>query len=199
MNATRFGAANREPSSRSSKTKSGTVRSAFAAAASAGLSWTRRSRLKRTSAVSICIWSRNGKRIRRGEGSAPARGRPSRPRARPARTGIGARRDRGGTPRPQPRRAAAGAAGGPSRRPGSLRLPARGPVPAELHENHRLPEGRLLRDLDLHRDLRGDADLADRLPPAHLPLPAEAPARLLLEPVLDHRPRLPRAGDDRGD
>ena len=47
MKATRFGAAKREPEQRSSRTNSGTVRSARAAAASAGLSWTRRSRLKR--------------------------------------------------------------------------------------------------------------------------------------------------------
>jgi hypothetical protein len=36
MNATRFGAANRDLSSRSSKTNNGTVRSAFAAADRAG-------------------------------------------------------------------------------------------------------------------------------------------------------------------
>ena len=51
MKATRFGAAKREPSRASSRTKSGTVRSARAAAERAGWSWTRRSRLKRTSAV----------------------------------------------------------------------------------------------------------------------------------------------------
>src|ERR1700709_2953600 len=51
MKAPRFGAARREPSRVSSKTKSGTVRSARAAAVNAGLSCTRRSRLKSTSAV----------------------------------------------------------------------------------------------------------------------------------------------------
>ena len=51
MKATRLGAANREPSKASSTTNSGTVRSARAAAQRAGLSWTRRSRLKSTTAV----------------------------------------------------------------------------------------------------------------------------------------------------
>jgi hypothetical protein len=55
MKATRFGAANRDPSRTSSKTNSGSVRSAAAAAASAGLSSTRRSRLKRITAVFICL------------------------------------------------------------------------------------------------------------------------------------------------
>ena len=54
-----------------------------------------------------------------------------------ARPAVRTRGERGRTPRPQPRRAAAGAAGRAARRPGALRLPAGGPVPAELHQDHR--------------------------------------------------------------
>ena len=175
MKATRFGAAKREPSSRSSKTKSGTVRSARAAAASAGLSWTRRSRLKRMTAVFTSPMV------------------TTRWTDRPLRKG----RDRGANASTATSASCCRSCASPS--PGVQVLFAfllAVPFQQNFTKISALREERLLRDAAPDGDLGGAADRALGLPPAHLPLPAEAPPRLPLQPLRDRRHRHPGAGDD---
>ena len=112
---------------------------------------------------------------------------------------VGTRRDRGRAPRPQPQRAAAGAARRAARRPGPLRLPARGALPAELQR--RSPPSR--------RRSTSATLLCTAISAALLISPSayhrltfryqqKDRPRLHRQPADDRRPRLPGAGDDRG-